>query len=144
MNIYSGSFLYHLQKLQDSLVFNKTDTRTGSEKMLTVFSSQYENYIKKKRKNLQSGNNYISTLIKHILGHENLPKDRNVSHRLAIFGPGIESYRTKQIVSAKICFIIRSLEALFYYILRGICPSHMAIRVVEFSNGGFKIRKIFD
>ena len=70
--------------------------------MLTVFSSQYENYIKKKRKNPQSGNNYISTLIKHILGHENISKDSNVSHRLAIFGPGIESYRTKQIVSEKL------------------------------------------
>ena len=98
--------------------------------MLTVFSSQYENYIKKKRKNPTSGNNYISTLIKHILGHENISKDTDFSHRLAIFGPGIESYRTKQIVSAKICFIIRCLETLFYYILKGICPSHMAIRVV--------------
>ena len=84
--------------LQDSLVFNQTDTRTGSEKMLTVLSSQYEHYIKKKRKN-PSGNNYISTLIKHILGHDNISKDSDVSHRLAIFGPGIESYRTKQIVS---------------------------------------------
>ena len=89
--------------------------------MLTVLSLQYEHYIKKKRKN-PSGNNYISTLIKHILGHDNISKDSNVSHRLAIFGPGIESYRTKQIVSAKICFIIRSLEALFYYNLRGMCP----------------------
>ena len=87
--------------LQDSLVFNKTDTRTGSEKMLTVLSLQYEHYIKKKRKN-PSGNNYISTLIKHILGHDNISKDSNVSHRLAIFGPGIESYRTKQIVSEKV------------------------------------------
>ena len=69
--------------------------------MLTVLSLQYEHYIKKKRKN-PPGNNYISTLIKHILGHDNISKDSNVSHRLAIFGPGIESYRTKQIVSEKL------------------------------------------
>ena len=53
--------------------------------------------MRRKRKNRQP-NNYISTLIRHILGQPTIENYAGTSYRLAIFGPGIESNRTKQLV----------------------------------------------